>query len=708
MKMNGATITGWYLSQAGAVMNQTRRLNMALNKEDYQDFIDSGKGFLSELTSSIKRDGITIWDIDRYHELLGEPLRYSGEDEEEFEKRVATSLNRCPVSVNPSLWRQALLNHMHGLYRVSDRVYQIRGYDLANLTIVEVTGGIVVIDCTTACETAAAAIDLYRNYKKKEGGGDDGDACRTDGGPVKAIILTHTHVDHYGGIQGVINVDQGRQDSTPPVIIAPENFVEEAVLENAVVGDAMARRSTYQYGTFLSVKNDGTGKIDAGLGKDIQMGGTVSFAMPTHTVTVNPTPTVPVTAKYDESIPQTPLFDRQEYSLFGVRFEFLLCPNTEAPAEMVIWLPDDKVLVAAEIATHTLHNLLTPRGAEVRDARLWWKALDRMITLYGTRMEYICATHHWPTLDQNRCVPFLEQQRDSYKFLHDQTVHLINRGYTMLEIAACFDEPEFLPDLLKDSWHNRGYYGTISHDVRAIYQKYIGWYDMNPSNLNPLPPKQAAERYVKCMGGEDQVWVLLKHAVSEEDYRWAAELGKHLVFANPSEENRRLLAAVYEKLGEACEAGTWRNMYLVGAEELKKGGPLVSMNGSTANQSILQAMDKELFYDFAAGRLNGQRAGKCRMVFAITQEDSTEYVRVEHGVLNYHDKEEEGAVPFTISRETFADILLGVLTADEAIDNGKITLSNTMDEQEAVLSFFDLFDCAPPNFNIVQPKVRKH
>lgn len=724
-----------------------RELETDLNYEDFQDFHDAAAGFARKLEESIGKPPAYIWDIHRYDSLLGEPLfpQHKDDDAErkaEFEDRIRDRIALCPATVSKSLWRQALLNHMHGLFRVREGVWQVRGYDLANLTIVEVSDGeaaaapeggrqIVVIDCTTDRETAAAALGLY----EKERG-----AYR-----IAAVIFTHSHVDHYGGIGGVL----GERIAEIP-ILAPEHFLEEAALENALVGDAMARCSTYQYGTLLDVETavsgreaagkDGEpdalrladGKVDAGLGKDIQRGGTVGFATPDISVVPNPDGLAnehgidDVTVLYEEALTK----------IGDLHFEFLLCPGTEAPAEMTVWIEEYHTLVAAEIATHTLHNLLTPRGAAVRDARLWWKALDRLICRYGERMDCICATHHWSMADTEavpgRIVTFLEQQRDSYKFLHDQSVRLMNRGYTMPEIADWFGQPEHLPDFMRKQWHNRGYYGTVSHDVRAIYQKYLGWYDMNPSNLNPLPPEEAAGRYIEAIGEENAYNILrdtLRHPIDnedrEKDYRFAAEIGRHLVLsgcgAKKPWRNRIALAAVYRALAGCCEAGTWRNMYLAGARELEEGGPLGKPAETAVSQDILNAMDEEMFYDYIATRWNAERAlqpWKCEASDVPEEADSAPWeqkfyivetdigameLTVANGVLNYRPY--SGPIPgpdgvsFETDREDFSKLVTGRETL--TWENNVKTFADWLID---IRHFFDLFDHTKPDFEIVLPK----
>lgn len=680
-----------------------------LNYDDVQDFYDAGAGFLRAMKASVGPKDTPVWDISRYDELLGGPLRSPERPEDAkqrqvFEASIKERLSDCPATVNKSLWRQALLNHMHGLFCVREGIYQVRGYDLANMTMIEVQEPdagmkeIVIIDCTTDQETAKAALELYEEERGAY--------------KITAVVFTHSHVDHYGGIQGVLAAS-----GTEVPIIAPEHFLEEAALENAIAGDAMARRSTYQYGTLLGVENvdkkedtgkDGAcvlagGKVDAGLGKDIQRGGTVGFAAPGILVIPNPDGRKNETVVSETSV----IYEETEILLGSRRFEFLLCPGTEAPVEMTVWIEDYHTLVAAEIATHTLHNLLTPRGAEARDARLWWKALDRLLCRYGGRMSCICATHHWSIVEPDdsrtgRIVTFLEQQRDTYKFLHDQTVRLMNRGYTMLELAAWFDDEKNLPDFMKNQWHNRGYYGTVSHDVRAIYQKYLGWYDMNPSNLNPLPPEESAKRYIAAIGESrafDAVSGIRNRDVcgNQEDYRWAAELGRQLVFANPNQRNREVLADIYRALGAVCEAGTWRDMYLVGAAELVKGGPISPSGSSTANAAILSAIDDDMLFDYMASRLNAEKIVEETHI-NISQDKGKTYYHFacspESRVLNFHRGYKPGAHDLKTDRQGLVNLIKGI--RNEKSDKEK--------NDPAIDAFFELLERDAPSFNIVLPK----
>jgi alkyl sulfatase BDS1-like metallo-beta-lactamase superfamily hydrolase len=684
-----------------------------LDYGDYQDFFDSARGFLAELDFEIKGSrGQVVWDPAHYKDLLGPPLRYPNHNSlddsmEKFMCRINQRLISCPQTIDTSLWRQALLNNMHGLFEVCAGVYQVRGYDLANLTIVQLATGLAVIDCTTACETAKAALELFWNSVNIQL-------------PIKVIIISHTHVDHYGGIQGVMEANQERFGRKDIPIIAPEHFMDEAALENALVGDAMFRRSTYQYGSFLPVLINGTGKVDAGLGKDLQQGGTVSFAEPNCTIIPNPANAPQLDWTSGSAYEKTPL------NIDGVDFEFMLCPGTEAPSEMTIWVGTYKLLVAAEIASHTLHNLLTPRGTQVRDARLWWKALDALLTAYAKDMSILCATHNWPIWqdDTFRCETLLKEQRNSYKYLHDQTVRLMNKGYTMLEIAAWFDEPANLPRFLTDRWYNRGYYGTISYNVRAIYQKYLGWFDMNPSNLNPLPPVPVAKKYIQAMGGNGAVYYMIENILinqdsKQEDYRWAAELGKHLVFSYPNAQNQRLLAYVYEKLGYTCEAGSWRNMYLVGAQELHTGAPLHPNMGSAANPAILNCVEDEMLYDYISARFIAKTAFSTQPLFQFQIYDPDRQtvfvVEASNGLLQYKKSTDQGCSPYLlvlkVDRTVLVSLILKIVTLDIAVENGSAVIfgiegtTNAPFDLAYIRQFFDCMEDSYTAFNIVTPNL---
>jgi alkyl sulfatase BDS1-like metallo-beta-lactamase superfamily hydrolase len=678
---------------------------------DYQDFFDAAKGFLAQISTEItSAEGRMVWDPARYNDLLGMPLRYPDpgipEDfEEAFKNRIKERLKACPPSVNKSLWRQAHLNHMHGLFKVCEGVYQARGYDIANLTIIQAASGVVVVDCTTVCETAKATLALFWNSVNASM-------------PVKAIIITHSHADHYGGVQGVIDANRERFGGGHVPVFAPELFMEEAALENAIVGEAMTRRSTYQYASFLPVQNNGTAKVDNGLGKDIQLGGKVSFAAPDCTIIHNPTGASQLDWSSGFAYENLPL------AIDGIDFEFRLCQATEAPSEMTVWVGSYKTVVAAEVFVHTLHNILTPRGAQVRDVRRWWKALDGLIDRYGNKIDVLCSTHHWPVWQEGerRCERLLEEHRDCYKYLHDQTVRLINKGYTMLEIAEYFESTENLPYFLKERWHSRGYYGTISHDVRAIYQMYLGWYDMNPSNLNPLPPERVAKRYICAMGGECAAYneisgILRCGTFRLDDYRWAAELGKHLVFAYPNVQNRMLLARIYERMGFGCEAATWRNMYLVGAAELRAGGPIHPNRGSTANASILELMEEETLYDYIASHFAAEAAFSDTPLFKFqiydTESKTVYLVEAASGTFQYKKSGLEKPSPETPVLETgraaFALLLLKETELAAAVENGSALVYGVGGEKNGPGDIFyigQLFNCVENGilgFNIIMP-----
>ncbi|MEU6716084.1 alkyl sulfatase dimerization domain-containing protein [Nonomuraea sp. NPDC046802] len=503
---------------------------------DRGDFGDADRGFIAKLSPAVIRtaDGRVVWDNDSYDFLQQD----------------------CPKTAHPSLWRQAQLCAKQGLYEVADGIYQVRGLDLSNMTLVEGERGVVVIDPLISVECAAAALKLYRAHR--------GDR------PVTGVIYTHSHADHFGGVRGVT-------DGNVP-ILAPAGFMRHAVSENVYAGPAMVRRAVYMYGPALPRSPEG--QIGSGLGLTTSTG-TVSLIPPTVDIT----------------------HTGQEEIVDGVRIVFQLTPDTEAPSEMTFLFPDRRVLCLAEDATHNQHSLLPLRGAAVRDARAWARYLTEAISLFADHADVAFASHHWPTWGSQAIARFLGQQRDLYAYLHDQTLRLLNRGLTAPEIA----ESVQLPPELEQSWHTRGYHGSVSHNVKAVYQRYLGWFDGNPAHLWEHPPRESAVRYVECLGGGAAVVACARRYIDENDLRFAAQLLNHAVFADEgNKEARDLLAEVYTRLGHGAENATWRNSYLMGALELSDG--IVPATMDTASADLLTALSVEQIFDSIAIRVNGPRA----------------------------------------------------------------------------------------------------
>lgn len=486
----------------------------------------------------------------------------------------------APPEANPSLWRQAQLNLVNGLFEIAphqtkpdQRIYQVRGQDMTNLTIVETDEGVILIDPCQCNESAAAAFALYRAER-------DPNELR----PIKAVIYTHSHADHYGGVHGVIS-DEYMQTHRVR-IIAPENFLDKVISENVLAGTAMSRRSQYSYGLFLPRST--RGQIDAGLGKAIAMG-TGSLIAPTESIT----------------------YTGQTLDIDGVEIKFQLTPDAEAPAEMMFYFPQFRVLDGAEVACSLIHNIYTLRGAELRDATKWSFYLNEAIDMWGAESDVVILSHNWPTWGAANVIKYLEIQRDLYKYLHDQTLNLANRGLTMLEIAEQLTRERKLPAGLDQQWFCRGYYGSVSVNVKAVYNKYLGYYDCNPAHIEPLPPVEAAKRYVDMMGGPEAIVARAKKtfdkATSIDDYRWVAELMSHVVFADPANTRARYLAAdALEQLGYQAESAIWRNHYLTGAWELRNGNK--SQNKSSVNGDMFKAMKIGSYFDYLGVRLNGAKA----------------------------------------------------------------------------------------------------
>ncbi|MGW1679265.1 alkyl/aryl-sulfatase [Saccharopolyspora sp. NPDC002376] len=590
---------------------------------DRTDFEDADRGFLAALEPGVVKDerGGAVWNNDAYSFLADD----------------------CPETVHPSLWRQSQLCAKQGLYEVVPGIYQVRGLDLSNMTLVEGDRGVIVIDPLISTETAAAALALYR-------------ANRGDR-PVTAVIYTHSHVDHFGGVAGVVS------EKVP--ILAPVGFTEHAVSENVYAGTAMSRRGNYMYGMVL--EKGPTGQVGTGLGQTTSVG-TVSLILPTVDITRT----------------------GQEESVDGVRIRFQLTPGTEAPAEMNFYFPEHRALCLAENATHNMHNVLTLRGAQVRDARNWSRYLTEAMALFGSDAEVAFASHHWPTWGRERIEQHLTEQRDLYAYLHDQTLRLINRGWTGIEIAERFE----LPPALESAWHSHGYYGSVSHNVKAVYQRYMGWFDGNPASLWEHPPVESAQRYVDCLGGVDRVVEKAAEYASAGDLRFAAQLLKHAVFAEPDHTAARdLLVDTYQQLGFGAENGTWRNFYLTGAQELRHG---VTPNPMSLSAGMLAALTVEQLLDSVAIRIDGPRAAGTRLVVDWHVTDVNEHVRttLSNGALV---QEPVGAEPADLVLTLTKPQLLALVNGQQPVD------VDHQGDREALTALLGFVDDPDPNFPIVTP-----
>jgi alkyl sulfatase BDS1-like metallo-beta-lactamase superfamily hydrolase len=609
----------------------------ALPLADQQDFEDVRHGLVaSEPDVVVTGDGgRTIWNTRDY----------------------AFVKDDAPTSVNPSLWRQAKLNGVHGLFEVAPGVHQVRGYDLANLSIIQGERGWILVDPLGSRETSAAALAFARRTLGER--------------PIVALIFTHSHVDHFGGIEGVMPDTASRVGVR---IIAPKGFVEEATSENVLAGIAMGRRSSYMYG--MALARSPRGHVDTGLGKEPSRG-VLSILEPT------------------ELVDHTP----QPLTIDGVRFVFQYAPGSEAPAELTFYLPDAKAYCAAEIATHTMHNLYTLRGAKVRDALRWSAYLDEATRLFGDA-EVVFASHHWPVFGNARAMTYLRQQRDMYRYLHDQTLRLANEGATPQEIA---EELE-LPASLRNAFSSRDYYGTVRHNAKAVYQFYFGWYDGNPAHLNPLPPVEAGRRYVEAMGGAAAVLTQSRQAFDRGDYRWAATLLDHLVFAEPANaEARERLAAVYDQLGYQAESGPWRDVYLTGAFELRHG-PQARPPDPASVANILRRLPLEEFFASLAARLNGPKAeGKDTKVnLVFTDADESWVLAVENSVLHARrgDRDPAAVATVRLTRDLLVRLVSGQAGLREVVFSDDLQVDGSRLE---LVAFLSLLDRPDGTFPIVIP-----
>ncbi|MBN1382576.1 MAG: MBL fold metallo-hydrolase [Deltaproteobacteria bacterium] len=567
-----------------------------------------------------------------------------------------------PDTVNPSLWRQSQLNALyHGLFEVIDGIYQVRSFDLANMTLIRGNTGWVIVDPLTSAESARAALDLANKHLGAR--------------PVTGIIYTHSHADHFFGVTGVIDSVDAESGKIP--ILAPRHFVKEALSENIMAGNVMQRRATYMYGNLLPQAPDGF--VGDGLGANLSMG-TTGFIAPNDTI--NETGEIRV--------------------VDGIEIVFQMTPDTEAVSEFIFYLPQFKALCTAEITSHHLHNIYTPRGAQVRDALAWSDGINEAINLFGNKMEVQFATHHWPTWGREAVIDYLEKQRDLYKYIHDQTLRLANHGYTKEEIA----EQLALPESLAKDFSCRGYYGTVSHNAKAVYVKYLGYFDGNPANLNPLPPVEASRHYLEYMGGAEAVIEKARRSFAHGDYRWTAQVMNHVVMAEPDNiEAQILLADVYEQLGYQAESAPWRNFYLTGALELRQGVPA----GSPARISEVMAkgIPLENFFQSMAMRLNGPKADGKTLSFNLFFTDTVEswllFVKnaVFHAFPNRRDQNASAAL--RLSSLDFKLLMIGLRVPHELIESGKMTLEGNAG---ALMAFAELFDQFNRRFPLVTPRER--
>ena len=599
---------------------------MPADLHDRTDFDNATRGLIAPLEPGVITDseGGVVFNADAYAEAT------SGD---------------CPDTVNPSFWRQSQLTAIQGLFEVTEGIYQLRGIELSNMTVIEGDSGVIVIDPAVSAEVAAAGLKLYRTHR--------GDR------PVTAVIFTHSHLDHFGGVLGVVDAD-----TTVPVV-APAGFLDHAVSENVYAGVAMLRRGMYHTGMTLPVS--ATGTLGVGLGSGTSLG-TVGLIAPTMDIT----------------------HTGQEETLDGVRIVFQITPGTEAPAEMNFYFPQRRTLCLAENVTHNLHNLLTLRGAEVRDARGWSRYIDEAIDLFAGDTDVAFASHHWPTWGTDNVVQLMSEQRDLYAFLHDQTLRLINQGYIGSEIAEMIE----MPPALDAAWHTHGYYGSVSHNIKAVYQRYLGWYDGNPAHLWQHPPEAAASRYVQIIGGVDATVTRAQEFADAGDLRFAAELCSHAVFADPTHEPAKsLLADVFTRLGYGAECGTWRNNYLTGAQELHNPVPPTLVNSA----GMAAALTTTQLFDSLAIRIDGPRAWDttASIIWRFTDTDQTYRMQLSNGALTHRPttRTQPADLTITLTRQQLLAMVGGAGTQGVEFDG----------DPKLFATIASLTDEPDPNFAIVTP-----
>lgn len=613
--------------------------------DDPRDETNVMRGKLAEIPGGVimGKDGKTVWDRRPYAFL---------------------DAKAAPDTVNPSLWRQARLNAVHGLFEVvPGKIWQVRGYDISVMTIIRGKSGWIVVDPLLSEEAAAASWKLFADTVEAKSGKL----------PIRAVIFSHSHSDHFGGVGGIVTPEQVKAQKIR--IIAPHGFSEEATSENVLAGTAMGRRALYMFGSILPPGP--AGQVDTGLGPKLSSG-TIGYMEPTETVGAK----------------------GGTLTIDGLAFDFLDAGGTEAPSEFVFYIPAYKALHTTEVVTHTLHNVLTLRGAQVRDALHWSKVIDAALVRWGGKAEVALASHHWPTWGAGAVSALLTSQRDIYRYVHDRTLFLANRGATLHELADVTPEA---PGQAGD-FASRSYYGTVNHDMKATYQRYFGWWDGNPANFNPLPPEASAPRYVALAGGADKLLAAGKAAIAAGEYRWAAELLNKLVFAQPDNKDARgALASAYDQLGYQAESGAWRNYYLAAAASLR-GTAIESLSGNGQSRSFVSAIPTAVFFDALATRFDAAKGTALKGTFQFVLPDSKETIAIIVGggveVPRYGVTDAAPTATVTLDRKTLDDVMLGQAQFPALLQSGAIKIDG---DRMAFLSWFALHPPADPRFNIVVP-----